>query len=274
MLTDKQIEYLVELDKLCKLKGYSEQTNKAYRFHVEQYFNFLNKTGLNLCRESVKSYLLTLNTSTNSARLTHASIRFFFVNVLKNPFTCDDVPIKKREKLLPKLLSRHQIKQMLSSTNNLKHKLIIKILYSTGLRLQELVDLKRKDIDFEKNLLFVRKGKGNKQRYTIISDSLKLDLLKYYSDYNFKTGYLFEGRKGKYPKKSVQIILKNLEMKLGFTIHPHMLRHSFATHLLEQGVDLRVIQKMLGHSDVSSTEIYTHVSNVLLSKIKNPLDWL
>jgi integrase/recombinase XerD len=271
MLDEKLLEELV---KLCKLRGYSSKTIKSYTYHVKQYYKFLAKTGLNPGNESVKSYLLSLNLSTNSVRLTHCAINFFFRTILKMPFTRDDVPIKKREKLLPKLLSRHQIKKVLSSTDNLKHKLVIKMLYCTGLRLQELVDLKRKDIDFEKNLVFVRMGKGKRQRYTIVSESLKMDLLKYYSNETFSTDYLFEGRKGKYSKKSVQMVLKNIEKKVGFVVHPHMLRHSFATHLLEQGVDLRLIQKMLGHSDLSSTEIYTHVSCAMLMNVKNPLDAL
>tara|TARA_Y100000310_G_C20557090_1_gene751114 strand:+ start:136 stop:954 length:819 start_codon:yes stop_codon:yes gene_type:complete len=271
MLDEKLLQEMV---KLCKLRGYSNKTIKCYTYHVKKYYEFLAKSGLNPGNESVKSYLLSLNLSTNSVRLTHCAINFFFRTILKKAFTKDEVPIKKREKLLPKLLSRHQIKQMLLSTNNLKHQLVIKILYSTGLRLQELVDLKRKDIDFENNLLFVRMGKGKRQRYTIVSESLKLDLLKYYSYETFSTDYLFEGRNGKYSKKSVQMVLKNIEKKLGFLIHPHMLRHSFATHLLEQGVDLRLIQKMLGHSDLSSTEIYTHVSQAMLMQVKNPLDYL
>jgi len=137
--------------------------------------------------------------------------------------------------------------------------------------LQELINLKRTDIDFDKNLLYVRKGKGRKDRVTIISESLKLDLLKYYS-HIFSTEYVFEGRKGKYSKKSVQLILKKAGNKIKMNITPHMLRHSFATHLLEDGIDIRYIQKLLGHADLKTTEIYTQVSNRDISKIKNPLD--
>jgi len=164
----------------------------------------------------------------------------------------------KKENQLPKVISKEKIKQMIDLTENLKHKLIIKLFYSSGLRLQEMINLKRKDIDFERKLLNVKKGKGKKDRVTLISEALKLDLLKYYSNNVFKTEYVFEGRNGKYTK--------------GTRATPHMLRHSFATHLLEQGTDIRHIQKLLGHSDLKTTEIYTPVSNKDLSDIISPLD--
>ena len=205
-------------------------------------------------------------------RLKYASLRFFFSEVLKKPFTTNEIPIKKKEKILPKVISKEKIKKMIESTGNLKHKLIIKLIYSSGLRLQELIDLKRKNIDFDRNLIYIIKGKGKKDRITLISENLRLDLLKYYSNYNFSTEYIFEGRNGKYTKKSVQKVLDSLSKKIGTKITPHMLRHSFATHLLEQGTDIRHIQKLLGHSDLSTTEIYTKVSNKDLSNIKSPLD--
>jgi len=140
--------------------------------------------------------------------------------------------------------------------------------------LQELIDLKRSSIDFERNLIFIKKGKGGKDRVTLLSNELKLDLLKYYSNYNFRTDYLIEGRNSKYSKKSVQKILEIAGKSIHKKVNPHMLRHSFATHLLEAGVNIRYIQKLLGHSNVKTTEIYTHVSNKSLENIKSPLDSL
>ena len=265
-------EYLQELKNLCILKGFSQQTIKSYYYNVKKFLEFLDKSRLNPSNDSVKSYFLTLNLSINSMRLKYASLRFFFSEVLKKPFTTNEIPIKKKEKILPKVISKEKIKKMIESTENIKHKLIIKLFYSSGLRLQELIDLKRKNIDFDRNLIYIIKGKGKKDRITLISENLKLDLLKYYSNYNFSTEYIFEGRNGKYTKKSVQKVLDSLSKKIGTKITPHMLRHSFATHLLEQGTDIRHIQKLLGHSDLSTTEIYTKVSNKDLSNIKSPLD--
>ena len=221
---------------------------------------------------SVKYYLLSLDNSTNTNRLAHAAISFFFKNILKRPFTTQEVPAKKKLKQLPKVLSKNEILVMINNTDNIKHKVIIQLLYSSGLRLQELINLKRNDIDFERNLINVRKGKGNKDRITLLSEKLKLDLLKYYSSYSFNTFHVLEGRKGKYSKKSVQKILEKAGKTIKRRVTPHMLRHSFATHLLEQGTDIRHIQKLLGHSNTTTTQIYVHVSNEHLRNIKSPLD--
>ncbi len=263
---------LQKLEERCILHGFSRQTIKSYAYNVRKFLDFIDKSRLNPSNDSVRRYLLIQDVGINTSRLQYASISFFFREVLKKPFSFEQVPIKKKEKQLPKVISKEKIKQMIESTENLKHKLIIKLFYSSGLRLQELINLKRKEIDFDRGILNVIKGKGNKDRITLISENLKLDLLKYYSNEIFKTEYIFEGRNGKYTKKAVQKVLEQTGKKAGIKITPHMLRHSFATHLLESGTDIRHIQKLLGHSDLKTTEIYTHVSNKDLSKIKSPLD--
>lgn len=267
-------EYMKKIDEACRLKGYSSQTLKAYTQVLKQFFAFLERSNLNLNEEGVRSYLLGLNLSVNSCRLHYAAIGFFFSQVLRRPFTKEQVPVRKKEKQLPKVISREKIKQMLALSKNIKHKLILKFLYSSGLRLGELINLKRKDIDFDRGLIRVNQGKGRKDRVTLLSESIKHDLLKYYSAYTFQTEYVFEGRKGKYTKKTVQKVVESYGRAAGIKLHPHMLRHSFATHLLEGGTDIRIIQKLLGHSDVKTTQIYTHVSTKELSRIRNPLDEL
>jgi len=270
--TKNKQEFLQELKERCVLRGLSHQTIKSYTYHISRFLDFLDKSRLNLSMEGVKRYILVQNVGINTSRLQYAAISFFFREVLKKPFSFEQVPIKKKEKQLPKVISKEKIKQMIDLTENLKHKLIIKLFYSSGLRLQELINLKRKDIDFERGILNVKKGKGNKDRVTLISEGLKLDLLKYYSNNVFKTERVFEGRNGTYTKKSVQKVLDSAGRKVGIKVTPHMLRHSFATHLLEAGTDIRHIQKLLGHSDLKTTEIYTHVSTKDLSKIRSPLD--
>jgi integrase/recombinase XerD len=270
--TQSKGDMIKELKENCILRGFSKQTIKSYAYNVSRFLDFIEKSRLNLSNNSIKRYLLIQDVGINTSRLQYASISFFFRDVLKKPFSFEQVPIKKKEKQLPKVISKEQIKKMIDLTDNLKHKLIIKLLYSSGIRLQELIDLKRKDIDFERGVLNVVRGKGNKDRVTLISENLQLDLLKYYSNNIFKTEYVFEGRNGKYTKKSVQKVLDLAGKKIGAKVTPHMLRHSFATHLLEAGTDIRHIQKLLGHSDLKTTEIYTHVSNKDLSKIKSPLD--
>jgi integrase/recombinase XerD len=212
-----------------------------------------------MTHEGVNRYLISQRQSVSFSRLSYAALKFFFFDVLKNPFDLEMIPLKRKDSSLPKVISKEKIKLILGLCYNLKHRLVIKLLYSSGLRLQELVDLKRENIDFDRNLINVSLGKGKKDRITLLSDSLKNDLLKYYSSNDFKTKYLFEGRKAKYSKKSVQEILNKLGVKARIKITPHMLRHSFATHLLEAGIDIRYIQKLLGHSDLKTTKIYTHV---------------
>jgi len=264
--------YLRQLNDICILKGFSKDTIISYSFQIRKYLSFVDKNSFNLDIESVKYYLLSLDLSVNSMRLSYASLRFFYKEVLHKPFSLEQVPIKKKPKKLPRLLSKDQILLMINNTNNLKHKLIIKLLYSSGLRLNELINLKRKHIDFDKNIINVINGKGKKDRITLLSNSIKLDLLNYYSNHQFKTDYVFEGRKGKYSKKSVQKVLENSSKFLDLKVNPHMLRHSFATHLLEAGTDIRYIQQLLGHSDLKTTMIYTKVSLNELSKLKSPLD--
>jgi integrase/recombinase XerD len=147
-------------------------------------------------------------------------------------------------------------------------------LYSSGLRLSELIHLKRDDFNFYDLTLRVNDGKGGKDRVTIFSESIKNDLLEYISKIDFRTKYLFEGRRGKYSPKTVQKIIEQSAKRANIqrVITPHMLRHSFATHLLESGTDIRIIQQLLGHSSVRTTQGYTFVSTINFSKIKNPLD--
>lgn len=266
------MDYLLELEKECRLRGFSVQTVKSYSFWVSKYLAFLEKSSLNLGNESVKSYLLSLNSSANTCRLAHASLSFFFRIIIKMPFTAEEVAAKKKPKHLPKVLSREEVLKMIGSTENLKHKLIIELLYSSGLRLQELINLKRRHIDTARNSVNVIEGKGGKDRITLLSERLKEDLLRYLTSFPLSSEYLFEGRNGKYSKKSVQKVIENAGKAIGKKVTPHMLRHSFATHLLENGTDIRYIRDLLGHSDIGTTLVYAKVSARNIRNIKSPLD--
>ncbi len=267
--------FISKLSDACKLRGYSPQTIKSYKFHVSKFIDFCNKNRFNMSHDIVKSYLLSIDKSTSYSRLCYSSLKFFFGNVLKNAFTIQDIPIKKNKKSLPKVIPRKEISAIISKTKNIKHKLIIKLLYSSGIRLSELIKMKKEDIDFENNLINIRNGKGGKDRVSILSNSIKIDFLKYYSKYDLKGKYLFEGARGrKYSKKSVQKILEKASKKIGRKVSAHMLRHSFATHLLDYGIDIRHIQKLLGHSSIKTTQIYTYVSERDIKSITSPLDFL
>ncbi len=202
------------------------------------------------------------------------AIKFYYEKVLGNPAENYAFKRPRREKKLPVILSESEVARILCALNNLKHRTILTVIYSAGLRLGEVINLKAEDIDSERMLIRVAGGKGKKDRYTVLSPKL-LKLLKRYWYLYKPVEYLFEGRNGgKYSAKSVQNILKHAVLRAGITKHAtvHTLRHSFATHLLENGTDLRYIQELLGHSSSKTTEIYTHVSKKSIGKIRSPLE--
>ncbi len=259
-----------------KLRAYSPKTIKSYINIIEKFLIEMQKSSFNHTEKDVRKYLLNLmgkNYKRETIRLTIAGIKFYLRNVEKKNIDFSSIPLPKRKKKLPKVVEKNEIKKMIEITKNLKHKLIIMLAYSSGLRVSELTNLKVQDLDTINNTLMVREGKGSKDRLTIFSENLKEFLLKYLCEKK-ESKYLFPGRKGRLTVKSVQKIIDNAakKAKINRKITPHMLRHSFATHLLEQGTDLRYIQNLLGHSDVKTTQIYTKVSKVKLKEIKNPLD--
>jgi len=250
---------LKELENELTLRGSAKQTIKTYLWHIKAFLRSnLPKRG----------YLLKLaqTKSPQTVRLASASITFYQKHILK--VKPEYVSIPKKQTKLPTVLTKAQIKSMIDATNNTKHKLIVELLYSSGLRLQELINLKHEHIDFENHTILIKQGKGQKDRLTIVSQKTlnRLD--------NNETGYVLKGRKSKYSKKSVQSVIKQVakKAKIKKNVTPHTLRHSFATHLLENGTDIRYIQKLLGHARLETTQVYTHVATHKLKHIPNPLD--
>jgi len=237
---------LGKLEKELKLRNYSKKTIKGYLHSVNNFLIFSKGKGLNknTAKEYICSYLEKKNPSTiNKDKF---AIKFFFENVLHEKLS---LPSIKKNKTLPDILSIEEIRKIIENTTNLKHKLIIKLLYGTGLRVSEIVSLKKKDLDFESGLIHVKLAKGKKDRFVKIPESLISDLEKYCDLDSSK--YLFESnRSGKLTTATIQAIIKNSSKKAGIKkrVYPHLIRHSFATHLLEQGTDLRIIQKLLGHA--------------------------
>ena len=257
-------ELMIQLDRELKLRGFSSKTLKSYKHHVFGYLRFIKNNEPSF--ENAKEYLLLKidrGYSRSTIRLTFASLNFLFKIVLKRSGFDLNVALPKKEKSLPKVLSRDEIKSLLNVTSNLKHKIIIMLLYSTRVRVS---------LDYGNSRIKIRKGKGGKDRYCIISRNL-LEQIKGLNEYE---GYVFKGRKGKLTIKTVEMILLNSAKRadLKKKVTPHMLRHSFATHLLEDGVDIRYIQVLLGHENLKTTQIYTKVANSSLYNIKNPLDKL
>lgn len=265
------------LNKL-ELKHYADNTCRIYISMFEKFINYYKDAEIHLLSEiEVRQYLQMLvsqNKSDSYINQSINSIKFYYEVVLGMPNRFYQIERPRKKQKLPTVIAKAQVKQMIDVTTNIKHKCIISILYSAGIRKSELLNLKLTDIDSKRMVISITQGKGNKDRLTLLSEKL-LDYLRTYYKSCRPKEYLFESPKGgKYSASSVDRIVKKAAKKVGIAkaITPHTLRHSFATHLLESGTNLRHIQALLGHNSSKTTEIYTHVATNHLQIIKNPLD--
>lgn len=263
------------LDKLrseLKLRGFSPLTVRNYSFFVEKFIKKSNKSVEELNQDDVKNYLASMfdDKSKNTIMLAAAALKFFFTEILKKEF--GDIKMPKKEKRLPEVLTKEEVSKLLNAAKTKKSRLILSLLYSSGLRVSELVNLKPSDINFNENIGWVRAGKGSKDRMFTLSPSLCSEINNYLKKKE-NTKYLFSSDEP-LTTRNVQKIVKNLRnmAEIQKKVTPHTLRHSFATHLLESGTDIRMIQTLLGHSSLNTTQIYTHISSDQIKKIQNPFD--
>ena len=268
-----KMEKLDGLRDELRLRGFSDQTVKAYLFFNEKFLNFIKKEPGEIVTKDIKSYLASLldkyeNTSIN---LAYSSLKFFYSSMLKKDI--GDIRIPRRERKMPSVLTKDEIKLLIDSARNKKSKLIIKFLYSTGLRVSELVNLKKESLEPKEKIGWVRKGKGKKDRLFILPEKL-IPELQVLMEKN--PCYIFSNSENPLSVRTIQKIIATSRKKANIQkkVSPHTLRHSFATHLLENGTDIRKIQELLGHSNLQTTQIYTHVSTEELKKIKSPFDEL
>lgn len=270
-------------DYIFKLKElrYSESTIKSYKGLFEEFINYYHKYDIKTIDEKMiitfMQYLvIERKVSTSYQNQSINSIKFYYERVLGGQRKIYLVERPRKEKTLPEVLSEQEIVSVIKQIDNLKHKAIVLTIYSAGLRLSEVVNLRIKDIDSQRMKVFVQQSKGRKDRYSILSKKLLLVLRDYFKEYKPKE-WLFEGAKGlQYSVSSVQTIVKNAYARAGIKkkVSTHTLRHSFATHLLENGTDLRYIQSLMGHESSKTTELYTHITTKGFDQIKNPLDHL
>lgn len=265
---------LEKLKNELKLKGYSQKTVDAYLKFNQKFKEFCTKDCKDVTEDDVKGYITFLleNHSVATASLAKSALRFFFHEIAGKEIVRFKSP--KKEKKLPFFLSKAEVKSLIDSAGSAKSRMIIEMLYSSGLRVSECTNLKVNDLEFNEKIGWVRSGKGSKDRVFILADALIESLGKYLK--NHDSEYLFPGQKGPMNPRNIQKIVKNAAKKahINKPVTPHKLRHSFATHLLESGTDIRIIQKLLGHIDLSTTQIYTEVSTKELKKVKSPLDAL
>src|SRR3989344_2105027 len=268
MLISKLQEYL-------KIAGYSSQTIKAYTLCVRKIYGRFKKPLSNISESEFAKfleYLTDKGQSSYTINQYYAAFKLVITKIYKKPFTFS-FPYAKRHKKLPVVLSRKEIKQILDSITNPKHTLLVSLSYGVGLRVSEAINLKVKDIDLHEFIIHLKKTKGSKDRITVIPKSLINDL-KVLSAGKKADDFVFESeRGGKLTTRTAQKVFSNALKKAGIKKQAtfHSLRHSFATHLLENGVDVRYVQELLGHVNIQTTQVYTKVTNPKLKNIKSPL---
>lgn len=270
---------LCKMEEKLRVKRYSENTIRTYKALFSEFLKYYPAKEPNeINEEDIKNYLLFLvnqkKVSSSYQNQAINAIKFYLEKVLRNERAVYYVDRPLKEKKLPEVLSEEEITRLLQVVENLKHKCILYLIYSAGLRISEAINLTIKDIDSDRKVLYVRGGKGKKDRFTLLSTKMLMLMRDYYKKYR-PSLYLFEGESGgPYSSRSIQQILKVNLGKAGITKKAtvHTLRHSFATHLLERGTDLRYIQALLGHESSKTTEIYTHITRKGMENIKSPLD--
>jgi site-specific recombinase XerD len=259
--------------KICNQKfinlNYSENTKNIYIHYIEEFINGLTKQIVHLSSTDFQEYINNYKfTSISQQNQVISSIKFLYEKVLNKKYRKIDFTRPRNEKRLPQIIEKDFLLNKIDEIKNIKHKTIISLTYSTGLRVSEIINLKISDIDSKRMLIMIKQGKGKKDRIVPLSENILLLLRKYYNVYK-PIEYLFNGQNSlKYSTTSCNKIVKKY---LGNDKHFHLLRHSCFTTLLENGTDLRIIQKIAGHSNIKTTEIYTHVSTSMLNKVQLPI---
>jgi site-specific recombinase XerD len=259
---------------------YSPSSIRSYLGAAGAFFNDCEVPVAKVDEKIIEAYILNKirNGEISEAFQKHllGALTLFYKMVFERKINIGYLYPQRHESKIPVVLSKEETKRLLDATANIKHKALLTTIYSAGLRLNEVLNLKLKDIDSKRLMLHVRAGKGKKDRMAILSEALLSMISQYYIEYA-PNEWLFENPNGgQYSSRSVQKVFKENLLKAGIRKHAtvHTLRHSFATHLLEQGTDIRYIQELLGHSQLKTTQIYTHITDAGKRKIKSPFDSL
>ena len=274
------IQSLENFKRWMRSRRYSESTIATYLDAVKSFLAFFNEKELNeITNDDVilynNEFILKRNLSASYQNQVVSALKLFFITVGDRKIEIENIHRPKRAKVLPNVLSKEEVKIILEAHANIKHRAMLSMIYSCGLRCGELLALKPTHIDSKRNIVLLQNAKGKKDRIVPLSPRILELLREYYKSYK-PTVFLFEGQaKGTpYDPRSLQIVLKHALYKSGIEkpVTLHWLRHSYATHLMENGTDLRYIQELLGHNSSKTTEIYTHVSTKNLQQIRSPFD--
>jgi len=261
-----------------RLKYPSIKTQENYQSSVGSFLKYFEKETdpQHIKTEQIKEWLLTFQTiNTRNHKL--CAVKSFYEITVGMPLKLDKIPYSKKDKKLPIVLSVEEIQRMFTACENLKHKVILAMLYSCGFRVSELINLKWTHIDRSRMIINVVQGKGKKDRQVMLSPDLIPLLEKYWNEYKPKEYVLngqFPVKELRYSDRSIGEVIKQLAAKAGLDnkrVYTHLIRHCFATHLVEQGTDINLIQRLLGHSNVKTTSVYLHISNNLIKNIPSPI---
>lgn len=273
--------YVQKFKTILEIKRYSKSTMDSYLNALNQFAVTLNYSSEDLPKLSEKDIILSTikvvkdkKYGISAQKQLIGALKLFYQEMFKRKIDFSIIYPTRKTESLPQILSKQEVKQILTSYANLKHKAIIGTIYGLGLRISELIDLKISDIDSQRMLVHIKNSKGNKDRVVMLPQNLLIVLRKYFREYKPST-FLFEGqKKQQYSETSIRKILKNAVHKNNIRkqITVHSLRHSFATHLLENGTDIRIIQKLLGHKNIETTLQYTKVAESTLQNIQSPID--
>ena len=277
------LRYAAEVNRLeqqLRVQRYSWNTVKAYKNFFAQLLVFYpDRDPQELDKQDILRFLLTQseqkNWSVSTQNQAVNAIKFYYEKVLGQPRAFYELRPRK-EKKLPGVFSEEEVQRLIGAVRNLKHRTILMLIYSGGLRIGESIRLRKADVSFDRKTIFIKAGKGKNDRYTVLSDKMTAQLKGYLESYQ-PAYWLFEGQDGgQYSASSIQKVFRRAVKKAGINPYTtvHTLRHSFATHLLERGMDLRYIQELLGHSSSETTQIYTHITSKARNKLVSPLDFL
>jgi len=270
-------EFLKKIETELRISRKSNKTIKSYIFFNNKLLEFCKKEPEQISINDIKQFLAEKlsNKSSGTIILALAAIRYSFEKILgKDPTAGIERP--RKEKKIPEVLSKEEVKKLIENAETKKSKFIIKLLYSTGMRVSELCNLKLNDLNLNEKIGWIRQGKGKKDRIFIISEKLTQEIEQYMKGQQEQNySYLLSKEKPLTPR-NIQKIIKLAAKKAGINkkVTPHTLRHSYATHLLEAGTDIRKIQALLGHENLNTTQIYTHISTEELKKVKSAFDEL
>ena len=259
-----------------KLRNYSPKSRVVYLQYNQHFLRFCRKKPQEVREQDIRNYLLHLASqrcSSSTINLAHNALNFYYKQVMKRKFT---VPFQKREQRIHPEATHEEIRKMLAATRNPKHQLFISLLYATGVRVSEAVRVRLEHLNTQKKLLLVHQGKGKKDRYTILSDTVIREIESYLRQRPYHSSYLFASRDGHICEKTGEEILSQASRKAGISksITPHTLRRSFATHHIDQNTRLEFIQSMMGHKDIRTTRGYQRLTPAHLQNIRSPHDAL